>query len=162
MPRRGPLGRQRATRALVEGARATIELVAAAIGRSPRTLRLEAEREGWRLDRAPQADIAQRVRTIAAGLLEKVEAIGRAALEEGGKIDKAELEGVVAMIRGLDKIGEIMRPEEAAKQDQDRQDEDLADVLQRINDRIIELAREFAHEICARECGAGRCGAAPG
>jgi hypothetical protein len=156
MPRRGPLARQRALRALAEGARATIELLADATGRSPRALRLEAQREGWRLGRAPQADIALRVRTIAAGLLEKVEAIGRAALEEGGKIDKAELEGVVVMIRGLDKIGEIMRPEEAAKEDQNRRDENLANVLQRINDRIVELAREFADEICARECGTGR------
>jgi hypothetical protein len=162
MPRRGPLARQRALRALAEGARATTELLADATGRSQRALKLEAEREGWRFDRAPVSDIALRVRTIAAGLLEKVEAIGRAALEEGGKIDKAELEGVVVMIRGLDKIGEIMRPEEAAKEDQNRRDEDLADVLQRINERIVELAREFAHEICARDSGAGRRGSGQG
>ena len=151
-----PLSQRRALRALAEGARPTLELLADASGRSPRTLALEAERDGWALDRAPQEDVAERVRIIAGMLLERVEAVGRAALEEGGKINKAEIDGIIALIKGLDKIDEIMRPEEAAKEKQVRRDENLANVLQRINARIVELAKAFAAQLDAERGRARR------
>ena len=145
MPNSKPLTQRRALRALAEGARPTMELLADASGRSARTLALEAAREKWALDRAPQEDIAERVRAIARPLIERLETLGRAAVEEGGKIDKAEIETIVALVRGLDKIDIFMRPpEEIAKEKQIRRDEDLANVLQRINNRIVELAKAFA------------------
>ena len=153
---RRPTARDRALRALAEGAVPTLDLLADASARSARMLKYQAQREGWALERAPQEDVAQRIRITAALLLNKVEALGRAAMEEGGKINKAEIDGLIAMIRGLDKIGEIMRPEEAAKENQIRHDEELAAVLDRINDRILELAREFAAEMGADQCGAER------
>ena len=121
-----PLARRRALRALAEGARPTLDLLADASGRSLRLLRLEAEREEWKLDQAPLEDVASASARLRR-LLDKVEALGRAALEEGGKINKAEIDGIIALIRGLEKIGEIMRPEEVAKENQIKQDEDLAD-----------------------------------
>ena len=148
MPNSKPLTQRRALRALAEGARPTMELLADASGRSARTLALEAARDKWALDRAPQEDVAERVRIIAGMLLERVEAVGHAAMEEGGKIDKAEIEGIVALIRSLDRIDEFMRPpEEIAKEKQVRRDEDLADVLKRINARIVTLAKEFAGQL---------------
>lgn len=151
-----PLARTRALRALAEGAKATLDILADASGRSLRMLRLQAEHEGWALDRAPQEDVAGRIRAIAAVLLDKVEALGRAALEEGNRINKAEIDGIISMIRGLEKVGEIMRPEEVAKENQIKQDEDMAAVLQRINDRIVELAHQFAAQLVADSCGAER------
>ncbi len=68
--KRRPLAEWRAIRALVEGAKPTIELVAQATRRSPRLLALEAEREGWRLDRLPEEDLAEKVRAISGLLLE--------------------------------------------------------------------------------------------
>lgn len=154
-PKRGktPLARQRALRMLAEGAKPTLELLADASGRSVRTLRADAEREGWRLDREPDLDILGRVRAIATGLLGKVEALQVASLEEGKKIDKQEIDAMLAIIRGLEKIDEIMRPEAAVAEDQIKKDEDIADTLDRINERIVELATEIAAEMVARASG---------
>jgi hypothetical protein len=157
-----PLARQRALRALAEGAKPTLDILADASGRSLRMLRYDAEREGWDLERAPQEDVAARVRAIAANLLSTVEALASDAMENGGRIDKADLDGIVATIRGLEKIGEIMRPEDAAKENQVRQDEDLATVLERVNERIIELAQELAAQLGAPACRPRRGLAAKG
>jgi acyl-CoA reductase-like NAD-dependent aldehyde dehydrogenase len=155
MPRR-PLAQQRALRALAEGAKATLDLLADASGRSLKMLRRDAESEGWALDRAPQEDVAARVRAIAAMLLDHIEAMGRAALEEGRKISKSDVDTALALVRSLEKIGEVMRPEEAAKENQIREDEQLAAVLERMDERIIELARELAAQMVAEACGPGR------
>jgi hypothetical protein len=40
-----------------------------------------------------------------------------------------------------------MRPEEAAREDQIRSDEELAALLGRINERIVEVARAFATDM---------------
>jgi cell division septum initiation protein DivIVA len=57
------------------------------------------------------------------------------------------------MIRGLEKIGEIMRPEEAARENHIRDNEDLAETLRRIEERIVELAREFAARLVEEQSG---------
>jgi hypothetical protein len=155
-----PFARMRALRALAEGAKPTLDLLADAGGRSLNMLRRTAEREGWALHRVPQEDVMERIRGIGSLLLDQAEAVGREAAEQGGKIDKAKIDGLIALARSIDKIGEIMRPDEVAKENQIKQDEDLAAVLQRINDRIIELARELAGQMVAEQCGSGRSVAA--
>ncbi len=157
---RRPSASARALRALAEGARPTLELLADAANRSHQAVRSQAEREGWRLDRAHEVDFAARVRPIVEGLVDRIEAVcRRAEEEEQGKIDKAELDGIVAMVRALEKIGEYhTRPEEAAAKNQRRRDEDLAAVLGRINDRIIHLARELAAQMVAEHNRAARGG----
>lgn len=144
-----PLARHRALRALAEGARPTLDILADATGRSLRMLKRQAEAEGWQLDRAPREDVAERIRAIAALLLDRVEAMGQAALEPGGSIDRAEIETITAMLRSLDKAEDIMRPQEVAQENQIKQDENLAQVLERINARILELAHEIAGEMVA-------------
>lgn len=144
---RRPLAKWRAIRALLEGARPTIELVAQTSGYSSRTIELQAEREGWRLDRMPEEDIGEKLRVVIALLVERVEALGRKALEDGAKIDKSEIDGLLSIIKGLDRVAEITRTEESAKQKQIRRDEDLGDVLTQINHRIIEFAQELAQEM---------------
>ena len=145
--KRKPLAEWRAIRALLEGARPTIELVAQATARSASALELEAEREGWRLDRVPEEDIGEKLRSVIALLVERVEALGRKALEDGTRIDKSEIDGLLSIIKGLDKVAEITRTEESAKQKQIRRDEDLGDVLTQINQRIVEFAQELAQEM---------------
>lgn len=150
----------RALRALAEGAAPTLALLADAAQRSLPALERQAERDGWRLRRVGQEeDIGERLRASVAGLMNKVEAMAVAA-GQGEKIDKAEIDALVAMIRGLEKIGEIMRPEAAAKENQIRQDEDLAAALQSVNDRIVDLARELAAGLVTGECGL--CGGGQG
>jgi hypothetical protein len=156
MPSNKPLASRRALRALAEGAHVTLELLADAVGRTPEALRRQARLEGWKLDRAPDLGIAERVRGVAAMLLRRVEVLGQRAGEEGGRIDKAEIDGMLAIVRGLDKIGEIMRPQEAAQENQIGQDEELAAVLERIDERIIELARELAAQMGEEEHRARR------
>lgn len=147
--KRMPLAEWRGGRALCEGARGSVELVAQACGRSVRRIERQAALEGWRIDSLPEEDLAEKLRVVTALLVERVEALGRKALEEGTKIDKAEIEGLLSMIKGLDRLSDITRPEEAAINKQIRRDEDLADVLQNINERIIALATELAGQMAA-------------
>ncbi len=142
-----PLAQWRAMRALAEGARPTVELVAQAAGRSTRVVALAAAREGWRLDRVPDEDIVERLRVVVAMLVERVEALGRKALEDGTKIDRAEIEGLLSIIKGIDKITEITRTEEAARKKQNSRDEDTAAVLEHIHQRILEMAQAIATEM---------------
>lgn len=142
--KRQPLAEWRGIRALAEHQRATIELIAQASGRSTRSITLRAEREGWRLDRLPEEDLAERVRLLVAMLVEHAEKLARKALEEGEKISKGEIDTLLSLIKGLDKMVEITRSEETAKKKQIRRDEDLREVLQHIHRRIFELAKELA------------------
>lgn len=146
---RRPLAVWRALRAYLEGARPTIELAADLSGYAPKTIASRAEREGWRLDRVPEEGLADKLRVVTAMLVDRVEALGRGALEEGTRIDKSEIEGLLSMIKGLDRLSDITRPEEAAINNQIRRDEDLAEVLQHINERIIALATELAGQMAA-------------
>ena len=145
--------RHRAQRALAEGTDMSFARIAEACGRSLDGLTAQAEREGWTLRPASEQDVATRVRQVAGQLLGRLEALGNGAGEGGKGISKAEIDGIIAMVRGLDKIGEIMRPDEAAKENQIGSDEEVAAVLQAINDRIIVLARELAASMVAGECG---------
>lgn len=147
-----------ALRALAEGAVPTLALLADASGCLPATVQALAEKDGWNWTGAESDDVARRVRAIAGDLLARVEALGRTALEEGGKVDRTEIDGIVAMIRGLDKIGEIMRPGEAAKENRIGHDEELAALLERIDRRIVDLARDFAAQLVAGEPGLCRGG----
>ena len=142
-----PLAQGAALRALAEGAEPTLALLADAAQRSLKGLIRRAAKEGWKVGRAPPANIAERVRSTAAVLIDRLEAAGREALANGGRIDKTELDGLVSIIRGLDRIGDLVRPEEAAREDQIKSDEELAALLGRINERIVEVARAFATDM---------------
>jgi hypothetical protein len=136
-----------ALRALAEGAEPTLALLADASQRSIRTLIRKAAKEGWKVGSAPPANIAERVRATAAVLVDRLEAAGREALADGGRIDKTEIDGLVSIIRGLDRIGDMVRPDETVKENQIKSDEELAALLGRINRRIVELARALADDM---------------
>ncbi|WP_315919463.1 hypothetical protein [Mesorhizobium sp. SP-1A] len=145
--------RRRALRALAEGAAPTLDLLADAAGVTLDAVRKLAVKGQWALRADAGAGVTERVRVLALALLQRVEAL--AVDEEGGRISKAEIDGLVAMIRGLEKIDEIMRPEDAGKSTSSwsREDEDLAAVLDCLDSRIVELARELAAQLVAQERG---------
>lgn len=157
---RKPLARQRALRALAEGERPTLELLADASGLALGRLRIDARREGWRLGRVPEPDVEARLKALAAGLLDQVEAMRIAALSTGERIDRQEVDGLLAMIRGVEKIDEILRSADVARENQISNDEDLADTLDRVNERIVALAVEMAAAMVAQ--GAGPLGSKTG
>jgi len=156
------LVRRKALRALAEGAKPTVGLLADVSGLSVRTIVATAERENWSIGGGAEKDIGARLRMLAATLLDRMEAWRTAAMQEGGRIDKQEIEAMLSLIRGVEKIEEIMRPEEAARKSQTRTDEDLAETLDRINRRIFELAKEIAADMVAEAGRAGRGAAGPG
>ena len=92
-----PLSQRRALRALAEGARPTPELLADASGRSDRTLGTE-RRARTGTSTARRRRTCRRGCARRAALLDRVEAVGRAAVEAGGQIDKAEIDGIMAII----------------------------------------------------------------
>ena len=115
---------------------------------------IEIERTLTRLRAELLSEVDQDELAGAVQLLGRLEALGNSAGEGGKCISKTEIDGIIAMVRGLDKIGEIMRPDEAAKENQIGSDEDVAAVLQLVNDRIIALARELAASLVAQGWGA--------
>lgn len=148
-----PLARAKAIRALAERARPTLELLADATGRSLTRLRSTAFRQNWNLDDDSGENFEARIRPIIATLLDQIEKMSERATQEGGSFERSEIEGVFSMVRALDKISEFTRPEEVAKNEQKREDEELAAVLDRINERIIELARALAAQMVEQRCG---------
>lgn len=148
MPSSRPNAKQRALRALAEGARVTLDLLADASGRSLQALKKQAEREGWAHARRPSTDAAERVQAIAAQALERVETLCSALLANEN-IDKARFDALTAAIRALDRIAEILRTGGVARESQIKRNEDLAEVLGRINERIVELATRMAAEMVA-------------
>lgn len=79
--------------------------------------------------------VARRVSTV----------ISRA--ERGSRIHKADIDALVAMMRMMERWEALAK--ERVKQEQAQSDEDLAAVLARINDRIVELARGLAGQLVA-------------
>jgi len=151
-----PLARAMAIRALAERARPTLELLSDATGRSLTRLRSTAFRDNWNLDDDPAANFEARIRPIIATLLDQIEKMSERAAQEGGSFARSEVEGVFSMVRALDKISDFTRPEEVAKNEQKREDEELAAVLDHINERIIELARALAAQMVEQGCGNSR------
>lgn len=137
-----------ARRALVEGEAATPERVAAACGVKARTLTERAAREGWAV--AAQSR-AQRIARVHDRLLAKVERAQLDGEAEGGPLDKAGIAELAATARILAKIGETVRDEDGAKEKQLERDADIATILDRLDRRIVGLARHLANELVAKE-----------
>ncbi|MEO3387853.1 hypothetical protein [Mesorhizobium sp. CAU 1741] len=146
--------RREALRALAEGAPPTFDILADATGRSVEAIERLAEREGWKsCSRHAGDDFRQRIRPIVAKLLDKVESISSKATEEGGTIDRTEIDGVLAMIRAIEKIADFDGGDEGPVRNQTIADEDMATVLTRLNGRIVDLASELAARMAAERTG---------
>jgi hypothetical protein len=64
------------------------------------------------------------------------------ALAERGRIDKAEIDALHSMVRVLERSEALST--EPAKEEKKRSDDELAGMLQLIDDRIVELAEAHA------------------
>lgn len=115
-----------------------------------------AANAGARADAA--LDHAGRVSALADRLMAEMEAIERDG--QGAGYDKARIDAVSALTRALEKIGEFSQSGQNRKEAAIKTDEELAAALRRINDRILELARDFAAELAGRgvEPGAAAAG----
>lgn len=98
--------------------------------------------------RPATADFSDRLERLAESLVGQVETL---RLENEGGLDKAQLDMVGSIIRTVEKINELMRGADAAKVSQTNRDAEMADVLARIDRRIVELARDYARVLVADE-----------
>jgi len=153
-----PLAQGRAIRALVEAGQ-PIEMVAQAADRSARMLAKQAEREGWLIAPPPSHDIGAKVREVANMLVARIEEASRAALENGGIINKSEIDSLAYLIKSLNGLIGIegdSRAEELAIKKQNTRNEHRAEILKRINERIVELAEEIAARLVGDRDRVGR------
>jgi len=151
-----------ARRALAEGAAATLQRVAAACGLSARALGDRAAREGWRIADGAGLTRAERIARVHDRLLERIE---REQLRgEGGDapLDKAGAADLAATARILAKISEITRDEDGAKEKELERDADIAAILDRLDRRIVDLARHLAAQMAGEDVhGAGAAAGEP-
>jgi hypothetical protein len=146
-----------AMRALFEGAEPTPELLAGISGRAAATIKARANREGWQA-LAPNARLLRLQR-----LIDEKTARLEGLKPETGASNKALLEVVrieMASIGLLEKLAEAAGTLETRQEIASARDEEIGAILERINNRIIELARDYAAELAgnAAECGGGAGG----
>ena len=87
---------------------------------------------------------------LAAFLVAQVGGLLRGARH--GRIDKARIDAVTSMIRMVEKAQTLAQT--ARLDEKTRSDDELADIFDRINARIIELAREYAGRLVAQKLDA--------
>ena len=139
--------RWQALRALFEGARADAERLSAASGYAVSSIDRRILRDGW--VSPPAGDFDDRLARLADSLVGQVETL---RLENEDGLDKAQVDMVGSIVRTVEKINELMRGGDAAKVSQTNRDAEMADVLARIDRRIVELARDYARVLGANEC----------
>ena len=144
-----------AMRAVYEGALPNAELLAAIARKRPNTIERRAVREGWRKaeENTEGLTLVERISRLANALVGEMETIEKEG--KGGVYDKARIETVAALMRALDKAGELIGAEPGKQEQQKKTDAEKADILRRIDKRIVELARFFAEEIVAGRADAG-------
>lgn len=134
------------------------------VGR-PKVVALEAEDVGEEveaLDQAaaePAGSPEERLARVMDLLLREVEAIGAAAQAKRRPLDKGRIDALGAMIRTLEKFEAFAR--ERSRDGQIKRDEEMGDVLSRIDGRIEELARAYAEKLGGCQCERGASAADP-
>jgi hypothetical protein len=142
-----------AARAIYEETRATVEQLAATTGCKAATIEARAVREKWvrSTESTRPASQNERLAKVVDRLIGEVEAIGMGNGEGGTLLDKARIDAISALTRTLEKIGEITRGSDSAKENQIKRDADMAGILRRIDQRIVELAEGYARQLVRRK-----------
>ena len=94
----------------------------------------------------PEADVPPG--DIGALVIDEMRAILIEA-RRTGRIDKARADGLWSMIR-VAKDAVKFQPEQGQEQET-RSDDELADILARVDERIVELARDYAERLVAEQ-----------
>ena len=134
-----------AARALAEGMPVSLAVLADIAGLAETTVAKRASREGWAS--AQGLDYASRIEGLAGRLIAEMEAIERSA--DGAGYDKGRIDAVAALTRALEKLGEFTQSGHHRREAARSTDADIADALRRLDERIVELAREYAAELVA-------------
>ncbi len=135
-----------ALRALFEGAPVDLELLALAAGLRHSTLQKMARRESWvwgEMGAKGAVTLQSRLRQLSVSVVGQLEEASLASLTDG-HYDKARLEALGLMLRSIEKLGELTQTPEHAADEQMKSDAEMAAAIGKINQRIIELARELA------------------
>jgi len=169
-------------RALREGEAATFARLAAVADLHVTTIRERAMRESWRNEVTPRRKIdvpaeglvpvealfaaggtegavednelaglppEERLARLVEFVVRQVETILTGA--RGGRIDKARIDAVTSMIRMVERAQNFAR--EQAEAQETRSDENLAEIVARIDAQIITLARAYAEQLVAERAG---------
>ncbi|MCT7373435.1 hypothetical protein [Chelativorans salis] len=149
---------RRRARKVMESGRVTPDDLADLTGRSVKHWLDVARVEGWRManaerppdEKAPESPaetdpeaLEKRLVALSDELVSELEAAvgeGRAS----GTYDKGRIDALSAMLRMVEKIGEMTRVPERAAERQKKSDEELAAALALVDARIVELACELA------------------
>lgn len=86
---------------------------------------------------------------VGALVMEQMQAILLTA-RRTGKIDKASADGLLSMIRVAERAQKVL-PRMGQQEEETRSDDELADILARVDERIVELARDYAKILVAGE-----------
>jgi hypothetical protein len=138
-----------AARAIFESTRATVAQLATLGKWKITSVNARARKEGWVRLSDPDRPRTQneRLAKMVDRLIGEVEALGLEGGDGGTMLDKARIDAISALTRTLEKIGEITRGGESAKENQIKRDADMAGILRRIDERIIELAEGYAKQL---------------
>lgn len=146
--------RERALRLLVEVHGVSLKLLADATGRSLASIHKQAQKHEWKLLGEDDRTV-EKLRHASVAIARRVEFVLRES-SEGGALDKAEMDALNSAVRVTEKLIEILSPDEFLRDSAARQNEELAEILDRINKRIVDLAGEIAADMVA--CESGRTG----
>jgi hypothetical protein len=112
-----------------------------------------ADKEGWSdaEDAMQLSNQERRLRILLNHQITKAEATSD-VMDGSAAADKARMDAISAAMRTVEKIGEIARSDTSAKENQTRRDADMANVLRRIDERIVELATGYARKLGGEKC----------
>ncbi len=134
-----------AARRLFEGEAASVELLATLTGLKARSLHEKARKEGWRARRG--RDNAQaRLRPLLDRLTRQAEALGTG--EAGPRA--AEFAALPALLKTIQLLADMTGGADDRAERIKENDERLATILGRVDDRIVELAHAHAEELLRR------------
>ena len=136
-----------ARRALMEGAPLTFERLAQACRLNASALERTARRGGWKVPGVAQGlRRGERIGRLKDRLLEKAERIQLDPDEDQPGADKAVSE-LSSSVSTLLKIFETTRDEDEARERQISSDANIADLLDKLDRKIVELARHLAERM---------------
>lgn len=138
-----------ARRELFEGCAPTFERLAAAFRCDAGRLRLRARKEGWEDGQA--GGVAGRLAALRGRALDMLERLSIWDEPLEGAPARAGVNELSTLLRTLEKLEEDTRDGESAKDNQTRRDAEIAGILARLEEKILEHATALAEGIVADE-----------
>ncbi|MDI6026527.1 hypothetical protein QBK99_10035 [Corticibacterium sp. UT-5YL-CI-8] len=139
----------RALRALFEGSLADVGMLVAISGMTERGIAQRAKREGWQPPTVVEEALVK-VRMLAQRCVKELEAI-QAHPKTG--FNKARIDALMSLVRAIEKVGDVLRSDDALKDIHAKRDADIGELLDKVDRRIVELAREYAERLVRERIG---------